>query len=88
MNKEQVKLLKEKMTQFENKDVFIKIENAIQYYTTVYNAKIIMSQQKLIISDEKQQDFILELFYIDNIKIEGNAVCIELSNDINIILDW
>lgn len=88
MNKEEIAKLKEKMKEFESKDIFIKIEGAIQYYTTIYNAKIIISQQKLIISDQKEQDFIIELFYLENVKIEGNAVCMELSNDINIILDW
>ena len=40
MNTEEIKKLKEKMKEFENQDIFIKLENAIQYHTTINNANI------------------------------------------------
>lgn len=87
MNIEEINKLKGKIKDFKSKDIFIKIENAIQYYTTIQNAKVIASDQKLIISDQKKQDLIIELFYLDNIKIDGNTICMELSNDLGITLD-
>lgn len=88
MNKEEIQKLKNKITEYENQDIFIKIEKSIQYHTTIYNAKIIVSDQKLIISDGKEQDFIVELFYLDNVKTEDNEILLELANDINISLDY
>ena len=53
MNDEIIKELKQKMIDFQNEDVYIELENAIQYHTTIKNAKIIVSDEKLIISNEK-----------------------------------
>lgn len=88
MNKEEIEKLKNKIVEFKGKDVFIKLENAIQYYTTIYNAQIISSNQKLIISDRKKQDFIVELYYVEGVKVEGNTIYVDLSNDIKITLDY
>ena len=87
MNTEEIKKLKEKMKEFENQDVFIKLENAIQYHTTINKAKIIVSDEKLIISDEKEQDFIVELHYLDEIEENGNTIYLEMSNDLKITLE-
>lgn len=87
MNTEEIKKLKEKMKEFENQDVFIKLENAIQYHTTINNAKIIVSDEKLIISDEKEQDFIVELHYLEEIEENGNTIYLEMSNDLKITLE-
>lgn len=88
MNKELIEKLRNKVLEYQNQDVFVKLENSIQYYTTIYNAQVIISDQKLIISDQKQQDFIVELFYIEDVKIDGNSIYLELSNDLNITLDY
>lgn len=88
MNTEEIKKLKEKIKEFENQDVFIKLENAIQYYTTINNAKIIVSDEKLIISDEKEQDFIVELHYLDEIDENGNTIYLEMTNDLKITLEY
>lgn len=88
MNKEEIQKLKTKILEYQGQDVFVKLENAIQFYTTIYNAQVIISNQKLIISDQKQQDFIVELFYIEDVKIEGDSIYLELSNDLNITLDY
>lgn len=88
MNTEEIKKLKEKMKEFENQDVFIKLENAIQYHTTINNAKIIVSDEKLIISDEKEQDFIVELHYLEEIEENGNTIYLVMSNDLTITLEY
>ena len=87
MNNEEIDELKQKMTEFEDEDVYIELENAIQYYTTIHNAQIIVSDEKLIISNKKEKDFILELHYLDNIEINENTVYLEMSNNIKITLD-
>ena len=87
MNTEEIKKLKEKIKEFESQDVFIKLENAIQYHTTINNAKIIVSDEKLIISDEKEQDFIVELHYLDEIEENKNTIYLEMSNDLKITLE-
>lgn len=88
MNNEEIEKLKEKITEFENQDVFIEIQGAIQYHTTIYKVKIITSQERLIISDEKEQDFIFELYYLDSVKIEDNTIYLIMSNEIKITLDY
>ena len=88
MNKEEIKKLKEKMKEFENQDIFIKLENAIQYHTTINNAKIIVSDEKLIISGEKEQDFIVELHYLEEIEENGNTIYLVMSNDLTITLEY
>lgn len=88
MNNEEIQKLKEKITEFENQDVFIEIQEVLQYHFIIYQAKIITSNEKLIISDEKEKDFIVELYYLDSIKIEGNTIYMYLSNDINLKIDY
>ena len=88
MNKEEIQKLRDKIAEYQNQDVFVKLENSIQFYTTICNAQVIVSDQKLVISDQKKQDFIVELFYIEDIKIEGNSIYLQLSNDLNITLDY
>lgn len=88
MNKELIDKLRSKIKEFQGQDVFVKLENSIQYYTTITSAQVIVSDQKLVISDQKKQDFIVELFYIEDVKIEGNTIFLEMSNDLNITLDY
>lgn len=88
MNNEEIEKLKEKITEFENQDVFIELQEAIQYHFTIYKAKIIASNEKLVISDEKEKDFIIELQYLEDIEIEGNTIDLEMSNNIKITLDY
>lgn len=88
MNNEEIEKLKEKITEFENQDVFIELQEALQYHFTIYKAKIIASNEKLVISDEKEKDFIIELQYLEDIEIEGNTIDLEMSNNIKITLDY
>lgn len=88
MNNEEIQKLKNLINDFENEDVYIQLENAVVYYTTIKKAKIIISNQKLIISDELEQDFIIELHYLDNVETDGNTIIINMSNDLSITLDY
>lgn len=88
MNKGLIEKLRDKIAEYQNQDVFVKLENSVQFYTTICNAQIIISDQKLVISDSKQQDFIIELYYLEDVKIEGNSIYLGLSNDLNITLDY
>ncbi len=88
MNKGLIEKLRDKIAEYQGQDVFVKLENSIQFYTTICNAQIIISDQKLILSDSKQQDFIIELYYLEDVKIEGNSIYLGLSNDLNITLDY
>lgn len=87
MNTEEIQKLKEKIKKLENQDVYIELEQSIQYHTTINKAKIIVSDEKLIISDEKEQDFIVELHYLEEIEENGNTIYLELSNDLKIALE-
>ena len=87
MNNEIIQEFKKKIAEYEGKDVYIELEDAIQYYTTIHNAKIIVSNEKLIISNEKEIDLIIELHYLDDIEINENTVYLEMTNDIRITLD-
>lgn len=88
MNTEEIKKLKEKMKEFENQDIFIKLENAIQFHTTINNANIIVSDEKLIVSDEQEQDFIIELHYLEKLEEDGNTIYLNMSNELRITLDY
>ena len=88
MNTEEIQKLKEKIKILENQDVYIELEQSIQYHTTINKAKIIVSDEKLIISDEKEQDFIVELHYLEEIAENGNTIYLELSNDLKITLEY
>lgn len=88
MNTEEIQKLKEKIKKLENQDVCIELEQSIQYHTTINKAKIIVSDEKLIISDEKEQDFIVELHYLEEIAENGNTIYLELSNDLKITLEY
>lgn len=88
MNKEEIQKLKEKIIEFENQDIFIEIQEAIQYHITIYQAKIIVSNEKLIISDQQHQDLMIELQYLEDVRIEGNTIDLEFSNFIKITLDY
>lgn len=87
MNTEEIQKLKEKIKKLENQDVYIELEQSIQYHTTINKAKIIVSDEKLIISDEKEQDFIVELHYLEEIEENGNTIYLELSNDLKVALE-
>ena len=88
MNTEEIQKLKEKIKKLENQDVYIELEQSIQYHTTINKAKIIVSDEKLIISDEQEQDFIVELHYLEEIAENGNTIYLELSNDLKITLEY
>ena len=88
MNTEEIQIIKEKIKELENKDIYIELEQSIQYHTTINKAKIIVSDEKLIISDEKEQDFIVELHYLEEIAENGNTIYLELSNDLKITLEY
>lgn len=87
MNDEIIEELKQKMIEFENENVYIELENSIQYHTTIKNAKIIVSDEKLIISNEKEKDFIIELHYLCDVEINENTVYLDMTNDIKLTLD-
>ena len=82
-----IKKLKNKIMDFQGQDVFVAIQQAIQYKTTIYKAKVIMSNERLIISDGENQDFIVELQYLENVDVEGDTIDLEMSNCIKISLD-
>lgn len=88
MNRDIIEKLRSKLTELENQDVFVKLENSIQYYTTIKHCKIIISDQKLIISDSQQQDFIVELYYLEDVEIDSSTLYLKMSNDIEITLDY
>lgn len=88
MNKEEIEKLKEKMKEFEKHNIYIELEESMQYHTTIYNASIIVSDEKLIISDKKEQDFIIELHYLDDIEENGNTIYLSMSNNLRITLDY
>lgn len=87
MNKEEIEKLKNKLISFRDKDVYIEISNSIQFHTTIENAQIIVSNQKLFITDGKEKDFIIGLHYLDNLEEDGNITYLNLYNEIRITLD-
>ncbi len=87
MNKEEIEKLKKLITDFQDEAIYIELENALIYHTTILNSKIIVSDERLFISDGNKQDFIVELHYLDSIDTNGNTIYLEMSNDIRITLD-
>lgn len=88
MNTEEIQIIKEKIKELENKDIYIELEQSIQYHTTINNASIIVSDEKLIISDRKEQDFIVELQYLDEVEENENTTYLNMSNELRITIDY
>ena len=88
MNTEEIQKLKEKIKELENQDIYIELEQSIQYHTTINNASIIVSNEKLIISDRKEQDFIVELQYLDEVEENENTTYLNMSNELRITIDY
>ena len=87
MNKEEIEKLKKLIPDFETDAVYIELENALIYNTTILNSKIIVSNERLIISDGNKQDFIVELHFLDNVEVNENTIYLNMTNDIRITLD-
>lgn len=88
MNTEEIQKLKEKIKELENQAIYIELEQSIQYHTTINNASIIVSDEKLIISDRKEQDFIVELQYLDEVEENENTTYLNMSNELRITIDY
>ena len=83
MNKKEIEKLKNKLISFK-KDVYIEISNSLQFHTTIENAQIIVSNEKLFITDGEEKDFIIELHYLDSIEEDGDITILNLYNEIKI----
>lgn len=88
MNTEEIQKIKEKIKELENQAIYIELEQSIQYHTTINNASIIVSDEKLIISDRKEQDFIVELQYLDEVEENENTTYLNMSNELRITIDY
>lgn len=84
--KEIVEKIKNKIEEFQNSEVYVEIENAIQYQTTIKNCKIIVSDQKLILSDEEKKDLIIELYYITELEVYESTIKMVMENDLTITI--
>lgn len=84
----EIEKIRSKIREFENEDIYVEVEGALQYNVTIKNAKILISNQKIFITNEKEQDFIIELYYLDFVKIENNSLIMNMLNDIKITLDY
>lgn len=84
--KEIVEKIKSKVEEFQNSEVYVEIENAIQYQTTIKNCKIIVSDQKLILSDEEKKDLIIELYYISELEVFESTIKMVMENDLTITI--
>lgn len=84
--KEIVEKIKTKVEEFQNSEVYVEFENAIQYNTTIKNCKIIVSDQKLILSNEENKDLIIELYYISDLEIYESTIKMVMENDITITI--
>lgn len=87
MNKEEIERLKNKLEEFKNKDVYVETSKAIGFHTTIENAQIIVSNNKLFITDGKEKDFIIELHYLDSLEEDGNTTILNLYNELKITID-
>lgn len=88
MNEKEIDKLKNEIKKFENQNIYIELEDSLQYHTTIHNAKILVSNEKLFITNEKEQDFIVELHYLDSVDIsDENTIYLQMANSLKITLD-
>lgn len=83
-----IERIRSKIKEFENEDIYVEVEGALQYNIIIKDAKILISNQKIFITNEKEQDFIIELYYLDFVEIENNSLIMNMLNDIKITLDY
>ncbi len=84
----EIEKIRSKIKEFENEDIYVEVEGALQYNIIIKKAKILISNQKIFITNEKEQDFIIELYYLDFVEIENNSLIMNMLNDIKITLDY
>ena len=84
----EIEKIRSKIKEFENEDIYVEVEGALQYNIIIKNTKILISNQKIFITNEKEQDFIIELYYLDFVEIENNSLIMNMLNDIKITLDY
>lgn len=84
--KEIIETIKNKIEEFQDSEVYVEFENAIQYQTTIKNCKIIVSDQKLILSDEEKKDLIIELYYISELEVYESTIKMIMENDLTITI--
>ena len=60
---ENIDKIKEKIQEYQNKDVYIELENAISYHFLICNAKLLVSQEMLFITDEKKRKFFVRITF-------------------------
>ncbi len=87
-NSDEIEKIRNKIKEFENEDIYVELEGALQFSVTIKNSKILISNQKIFITNEKEQDFIIELYYLDYVEIENNTIFMNMLNDIKITLDY
>lgn len=87
-NSNEIEKIRNKIKEFENEDIYVELEGALHFNITIKKAKILVSNQKIFITNEKEQDFIIELYYLDCVEIENNTIFLKMLNDIKITLDY
>ena len=65
---------------YKNKDIIVILEGFIKTYIIIKNSKILINNQTLILTDGKQQEFIIDLDYVYNIDV-NTAIMFDLDNE-------
>lgn len=87
MKKEEFQVLKNKINELNNKDIYIEFQDALEYYITIYKGKILISKNRLFITNQNKIDILIDLSYLDSIKYINNTIILQLWNNLKIILD-
>ena len=74
------KLKKALLKEYKNKDILVILEGFIKTYIIIKNSKILINNQTLILTDGKQQEFIIDLDYVYNIDV-NTAIMFDLDNE-------
>lgn len=74
------KLKKALLKDYKNKDIIVILEGFIKTYIIIKNSKILINNQTLILTDGKQQEFIIDLDYVYNIDV-NTAIMFDLDNE-------
>lgn len=88
MNKQYIKDLQEKITEYQNQDLYVEFSSAINYFTIIKNAHLLADNKVLVISDLKDVNITIELHYLSEVEIEDRATKLYMTNDIDITLNY
>ena len=88
MNNENMDKIRKYFKELNDDNIFVSVEGALKFHMIINNAKVLVGNEEIFITDEEDNSLLLELHYLENVDIEENIMCLEMYNDLIITFDY